>query len=217
MSKKSQNIYQFKITLEHVKPSIWRRIQIPATYTFWDFHVAIQDVMGWDDYHLHAFEIIEPQTGRKIVLSDESDEEFLEENKDSIQPDMDYLKRFPIMRYENEACIASYFSEPKQKALYEYDFGDSWKHKIVLEKILPLEPGVQYPRCLAGKRACPPEDCGGIWGYEELLEIMKDPFHEEHKERMEWLGDNFDPENFNPDSVKFSDPKKRWKMRCEEE
>lgn len=183
MSKKSQNIYQFKITLEDIKPVIWRRLQIPDDCTFWDLHVAIQDTMGWLDCHLHQFDM--------------GEQDFIG------IPDDDECK--PGWKKQ----ISAYFFELKQECLYEYDFGDSWRHKITLEKILPFEPDTKYPRCIGGKRACPPEDCGGVWGYEQLLEILKDPTHEEYEERMEWVGDDFDPENFNPDSVQFSDPKER--------
>lgn len=188
MSKKSQNIYQFKITLEDIKPVIWRRIQVPDDCTFWDLHVAIQDTMGWLDCHLHQFDM-----GERNFIG-------IPDNDGGCKPG--WTKR-----------ISAYFFESKQKCLYEYDFGDSWRHKMTLEKILPLESDVKYPRCIGGKRACPPEDCGGVWGYEQLLKILKDPTHEEYEERMEWVGDDFDPEDFNPDSVQFSDPKERLEER----
>lgn len=92
---------------------------------------------------------------------------------------------------------------PPTQASYVYDFGDYWDHKIQLEKILPREKGVNYPICIKGKRASPPEDCGGVWGYEELLEIIKDP---DHEETMEWLGEDFDPEHFDPKEIVFDDP-----------
>lgn len=210
MTKKEQYVYQFKITLQDSKPPIWRRIQVPETYTFWDLHIAIQDAMGWEDCHLHSFEMSDA-TGRKIVLSDESDDEdFVITNEMDLNPD--FLKYIPILRSENDAILSSYFSLSNKKATYEYDFGDGWRHKIILEKVLSPELGVIYPRCLAGKRACPPEDCGGIWGYEELLEIIKNPSCDEYAERLEWLGDDFDPESFDPLSVRFSDHKQRLKM-----
>ena len=195
--KDPKNIYQFKITLEGIKPIIWRRIQVPETYSFWDLHVAIQDAMGWEDYHLHEFEILNPKTGIKDNIG---------------LPTDDWGDEGNILTGW-KTPISSYFSALNKKATYQYDFGDSWDHKVVLEKILPFESGVQYPRCLAGERACPPEDCGGIWGYESLLEIMKDPEHEEYEERMEWLGGEFNPEKFNPDSIQFDDPKVRLKMK----
>jgi len=84
----------------------------------------------------------------------------------------------------------------KDSLIYEYDFGDSWEHKIILEKILPYDASLKVPSCIKGKRACPPEDCGGIWGYQNLVEIIKDPSHPEHEEMLEWLGGEFDPEYF---------------------
>lgn len=197
MVKKEKCIYQFKISLEGIKPTIWRRIQVLEGYTFWDFHVAIQDAMGWLDYHLHQFEILNPATGRKDITG---------------IPDDDGWEGGIITLPGWKIPISSYFSTSNKKATYEYDFGDSWGHKITLEKILSIESGVKYPNCLAGERSCPPEDCGGVWGYEELLEIMKDPSHEDYEERMEWVGDYFEPEEFNPDLIKFDDPKKRLKL-----
>lgn len=96
-------------------------------------------------------------------------------------------------------------------AYYVYDFGDSWEHEIRLEKILPREKR-KYPACIAGKRACPPEDCGGIWGYEEFLEIIKDPEHEEYEDMLDWVGGEFDPEHFDIEDVQFDDPVQRRKM-----
>ncbi|HRV94457.1 MAG TPA: plasmid pRiA4b ORF-3 family protein, partial [Anaerolineae bacterium] len=89
----------------------------------------------------------------------------------------------------------------KTKFVYEYDFGDSWEHVILVEKILPPEPGVHYPRCIKGKRAGPPEDVGGIWGYEDFLEAIKDPKHPQHEAMLEWAGDDFDPEAFDMSGV----------------
>lgn len=198
MSKKEQQIYQFKVTLKEIKPLIWRRIQVPATYTFWDLHVAIQDAMGWLDYHLHQFNIQNSKSGREDEIG------------------------MPHEEYENntlagwEAPIASYFSLENKKAKYIYDFGDDWKHRILLEKILPQKPGLHYPICIAGKRACPPEDCGGVWGYENLLEIIQDKKHEEYESTMDWLGGRFNPEEFDVKNVHFDDPQERWKMAFKE-
>ena len=89
----------------------------------------------------------------------------------------------------------------KVRFTYEYDFGDSWQHEIVLEKTLESEPDVAYPRCIDGARACPPEDVGGIWGYAEFLEAISDPNHENHDEMVEWVGGEFDPEKFSVDEV----------------
>jgi len=195
MKKKYNQVYQFKIALKGIKPPIWRRIQVPETYTFWDLHVAIQDAMGLSDYHLHEFELVNPATGLKVNIgSPVPDDAFGEE---------------VLLGWEQK--IADYFSMENRTADYVYDFGDNWEHKIQLEKILPREKGVQYPVCIKGKRACPPEDCGGIWGYAELLEIIKNPKHEEYEDMIEWLGGEFDPEHFDVEEVGFDDPDKRHK------
>ena len=88
-----------------------------------------------------------------------------------------------------------------RKFHYEYDMGDGWEHEILVEKTLPTEPSQHYPVCVTGRRACPPEDCRGLWGYADLLEIIKDPKHEEYEERVEWLGGELDPEAFDVDQV----------------
>lgn len=193
MKKKFDSIYQFKITLKESKPPIWRQIQVPETYTFWDLHVAIQDAFGWEDYHLHEFEIQQLTSKEKIIIGIPN-EDFGQE----ILPDW-------------KQKISDYFTLKNNSADYIYDFGDDWLHSIILEKILPSEKKINYPRCINGKRACPPEDCGGIWGYEEFLEAIKDPKHEQHKEMKEWIGGDFDPEYFNPSEIVFDNPKNRLK------
>ena len=191
MGKKDERIYQFKITLQGINPPIWRRIQAPESYSFLDLHAAIQDAMGWEGYHLHQFEVMNPKYGEEDFIG---------------SPDDSGLGGVKV-RPGWEVPIAPYFVRTAE-AIYEYDFGDSWRHKITLEKILPLESGVAYPRCIDGKRACPPEDSGGVWGYEELLDVIKNPNHGDYEGCMEWLSDDFDPEAFNPEAVKFHDPKK---------
>ena len=128
--------------------------------------------MGWFDGHLHEFRV-----GRQRFGPPDPD---------------DWSDTEDSRRMKLSQVVAARF----KKLSYTYDFGDNWEHSILVEKQLPAEAGVHYPRCLAGKRACPPEDCGGVWGYEELLEILRDPNNPEHAERLEWLGDNFDPEAF---------------------
>lgn len=196
MAQKNQvNIYQFKITLQYIKPAIWRRIQVPGSYSFWDLHCAIQDSMGWDDSHLHEFVIFNPKSGieNRIGLPCDGWE------------DLDLLTGW-------ETKISSYFSLENKKAIYTYDFGDGWSHQVVLEKILPIDPQLQYPHCSAGKRACPPEDCGGVPGYECLLQAMSDPRHPEYKNYIEWLGCKFDSEKFNSAFIRFNNPSRRLKM-----
>lgn len=195
-----KQIYQFKITLKDIEPPIWRRIHVPETYTFWDLHVAIQDVMGWLDYHLHEFEMIHPATGMTVNIG---------------IPDEDFDLDTEILPGWKQK-IADYFSIENSKAEYIYDFGDNWIHEIKLEKILPQERGIKYPLCIDGKRACPPEDCGGTWGYENFLKIIMDPRHERYEELLEWVGGEFDPEHFDVREVHFDNPKKRLKMVLEE-
>lgn len=185
-----KNVYQFKVSLEGIKPTIWRRIQLPETSSFLDLHDAIQDAMGWQHCHLHQFKIINPKSGSHALIGipdDEWGETVLSGEKQLIQ---------------------RYFSLQNKRALYEYDFGDGWRHKLLLEKIVPREPGVAYPIALAGERACPPEDCGGPWGYENLLNIIKNPKHEEYKSMMDWLEENFDPEAFQVSDIRFGASKK---------
>lgn len=196
MKKRSEKVYQFKITLKGIKPPIWRRILVPETYTFWDLHVAIQDAMGWLDMHLHDFEIFSPSAGRKVIIG---------------IPDEDFeIARKTLAGWKHK--ISGYFSMENKKAEYVYDFGDDWEHTVNLEKILPQEAEVNYPVCTAGKRSCPPEDCGGVWGYGDLLEIIANHDDERYEEMLEWLGEDFDPEYFDVTEITFSDPQKRWDM-----
>lgn len=188
MTKDYTHVYQFKITLRGITPRIWRRIQVPETYTFWDLSAAIQDAMNWGGHHLHEFRILNPKTG----VEDEiglPDEEF---------------DRYVLKGWKTR--IASYFSMDNKRADYVYDFGDYWEHMILLEKILLNEPGTTYPRCIAGKRNSPPDDVGSIPGYEEFVEIMNNPDHEEHDEMVEWYGDDYDPEDFDCEQVVFLNP-----------
>jgi hypothetical protein len=188
-------IYQFKITLKDIEPPIWRRIQIPQSYSFWDLHVALQDAMGWLDYHLHIFRIINPETDQFDEIGIPDDEAFEDE-----------LPCLPGW----ELPISHYFEKSGARAEYEYDFGDCWEHEIILEEIVNRVPKQKYPICLAGERACPPEDCGGSLGYLDLLDTIKNPDDEEFESTMEWLGGSFDPELFDPKNVHFDNPQMRW-------
>jgi hypothetical protein len=190
-------VYQFKITLKEIEPVIWRRIVVPATYSFWDLHVAIQDSMGWLDSHLHVFRIDNPRTGKIDEIGIPDDDPFEDE-----------LVLLPGW----ELSIVDYFIQPGDRAGYEYDFGDSWEHEVVLEGILLKGTKTKYPKCTGGARACPPEDCGGVHGYQEMLKIVRNRSHEEHKSTMEWLGGKYDPKTFDPDSIRFDNPKKRWRI-----
>jgi hypothetical protein len=131
--------------------------------------------MGWTNSHLHCFRI----AGR--TFSSRSGTTDFDESGDE---------------NEDEVILGAICRGPMTKFVYEYDFGDGWEHELVVEKILEPEDGVRYPRCLAGKRACPPEDCGGVWGYADLLAALADPTHEMHEEKKEWFGDEWDAEAF---------------------
>ena len=159
MSRPSQ-AYQFKVTLLEIEPAIWRRIVVPVRYSFWDLHVAIQDSMGWLDYHLHLFRVREPESG-------EVDEIGI--------PDAEPYEGEPQCLPGWEVSIVDYFAEPGDTAEYLYDFGDDWKHLVMFEGLVNRVPKTRYPKCLAGSRACPPEDCGGVGGYEDVLRVIADP------------------------------------------
>jgi hypothetical protein len=197
MKKKFENVYQFKIVLKGIKPAIWRRIHVPEIYSFWDLHVAIQDAFGWQDYHLHSFHLDDPATGEKTRIG-------------MILDELNTFDDFDVIA-ENDQYVTNWFLAENAAAIYLYDFGDSWEHEVKLEKILPRAKDCIYPRCIAGERACPPEDCGGVWGYEHLLEVVLGPNHEEYEDIIEWLGGEFDPEHFSVEEVKFDNPSKRWK------
>lgn len=199
MAKRYNQVYQFRIELREIEPKIWRVIQVPETYTFWDFHVAIQDAMGWLDCHLHEFTVTDPITRKKVIIGIPTDEEegfFIEET----------IPGWKVM-------IADGFSKRNKKAYYCYDFGDDWQHIIKLEKILPKDKEQTYPRCIAGERACPPEDCGSTPGYEEIVDMLKnpEPDNEEYQEMMKWLGGSYDPEYFDCSEIFFDDPEERLK------
>lgn len=188
MKRKYDQIYQFKISLRDTKPPIWRRIQVPSDYTFRDLHVAIQDAMGWCDYHLHEFKMKDPATGETVEIG---------------IPDEDMM--VPDANSGWGTRIAHFYTPENPRALYIYDFGDYWEHEVTLEKILPRGENVMYPVCTGGRRACPPEDCGGIPGFEHLLEILADPGHEDHEDMLDWLEEPYDATRFDPRSVRFTD------------
>lgn len=197
-SEMPKTIYQFKVSLSGIKPEIWRRIQVPEEYTFWGLHVAIQDAMGWLDYHLHAFH---------------ASDEVIAEVEIGI-PDPDGFDEREVLPGW-EVPLPAFFMDVGQEMLYVYDFGDDWAHKILFEGIL-LGDKKKYPRLLDGKRACPPEDCGGIYGYKDLVKAMKDKKHEEHERFVEWLGRVYEPANFKKSEVTFDDPRERFKIAFED-
>ena len=171
MTKKT---YQIQIALRGSKPKIWRRILVPSNLLLPDFHKIIQTTMGWTNSHLHQF--IKNRIFYTRRMADDN---------------VDYSK----------TKISDLLKKEKDRIIYEYDFGDSWEHEILVEEILPVEKDGHYPICLKGKRACPPEDCGGIWGYSDFLKAIEDINHPEHDDMLEWIGGGFDPEKFDIESI----------------
>jgi hypothetical protein len=176
------DVYQLKVTLRGVaKPPVWRRIAVPAALTLDLLHEVIQQAMGWEDGHMHVFSTRRQEYG----IPD---------------PELGHAD-------ERKVMVAKVLARPGATMLYTYDFGDDWEHDIVLEKVLPPDPAVGVS-CLAGKGACPPEDCGGAWGYADLKEALADPDHEEHQDLLDWLGldsaADFDPAQFRLEQVNAS-------------
>ena len=165
-------LYRLKVTLRGSRPAIWRRFVVPSDITLKRCHEGLQAVMGWTNSHLHQFEA----RGNLYGTSD---------------PEYD-VRRIS----ESRTALDQVLQRPKDRMRYEYDFGDSWEHDVLLEAVLPSEPGGIYPRVEAGKRACPPEDVGGVHGYVGFLEALKDTAHPEHHDMLEWVGRKFDPEAF---------------------
>jgi hypothetical protein len=176
----TSTIYQIQIALRGLKPKIWRRILIPSDTLLSEFHEIIQITMGWENCHLHQF--IKDGT----YYSNENDAEAM----------------FDSINYQKKKTrLKSLLTSVKEKIVYEYDFGDSWEHDIILEKIIPFDGNLRYPICITGKMHCPAEDSGGIYGYSNMLEILAQPDHEEYSQYLEWLGDEFDPEYFDKDEI----------------
>lgn len=196
-------VHELRITLQRSKPPIWRRIAVPSDIKLSDLHVVIQIVMGWTDSHLHQFVIRNPRPKPAFeglrAMDVQARIEMLMMSRDRCWSD----PRMELEEAEDEAKTGLSELAPavKSKFIYEYDFGDGWDHKINVVKIGPPTPGTDYPVCLKGKLACPPEDCGGIWGYYQMLETLKDPKHEEHEDIVEWIGGSFDSERFDLDEI----------------
>ncbi len=170
-------IYQFKVTLKGARPPIWRRFQIASSDTLEDLHLVLQIVMGWQNVHLHEFNY------KKIRYG---------------VPDKNYPSDIAD---ETNYRLAQLLKKEKDKLTYDYDFGDGWRHDVILEKILPFNTDTTLPNCIKGKRACPPEDIGGLGGYMHFLQILSDPSDPEYKETLDWMGGEFDPEHFNLEEI----------------
>ena len=176
-------IYQLEITLEGPQPAIWRRLQVPGNASLGWLHAVIQVVMGWTNSHLHQFHF-----GNQ-TYSDPAFE--LGEFEGDLK-----------VRDEKKTILMKVAPQTGTTLGYEYDFGDSWQHQITVERIRPsAAAAVTTAHCLDGARACPPEDCGGVSGYVDLLKILKNRKHKEHKSMMAWLGRPFNAEVFDINSV----------------
>ncbi len=169
-------IYELKVTLRNSRPPIWRRLRVSNDITLAKFHDLLQAVMGWEDCHMHSF-----VAGGKTYSASNPE--------------------FPQWENEQTVSLGQILRKPDEKLVYEYDFGDGWEHSIVLEEQLEAAPGGKYPYVVDGKRACPPEDCGGVGGYRHLLAVLADPKHPQHAEMREWADELFDPEAFNAEAI----------------
>ena len=185
---------QYLIVLVATDPLVWRRIRVPATYTFWDLHVAIQDAMGWLDCHLHEFRVVDPRSGTTMRLG---------------IPDPDGLDERTVIADWTESPLDYVLGDPVP-IQYTYDFGDNWQHAVIFETYDHGSSRRRKPQCISGAGACPPEDSGGAFRYAELLVALADRDHPEHEEMMEWVGQAIDPSAFSIADVRFDDPKKRW-------
>ncbi|EIJ80461.1 plasmid pRiA4b ORF-3 family protein [Bacillus methanolicus PB1] len=191
-SSRLLTLYQLKISLKGIRPPIWRRILVPSNITFHQLHDIIQTTMGWGNYHLYSFEI----------------NDFLIEIPDEEQ---DFGFFFPTFRETADSRrerLRNWLDEENQKITYTYDFGDNWEHTITVEKIEQAEENLKHPICLKGKRACPPEDVGGVYSYLSIIDALKKnskestntEIDEYEEELLEWYGD-FDPEAFDLEEI----------------
>lgn len=175
-------VFELQITLLDIEPAIWRRFTVTDDATLAELHRIVQLVMGWMGGHLHEFETPD---GRRYAATDPG------LNPDGPGPDVGDAQ---------SVTLREVLRRPGERIHYVYDFGDGWEHHIQLVEIRDAKPSESVPLCLGGERACPPEDCGGPWGYTELLEALANPGHERHEEFTEWLSDyqavGFDPEAF---------------------
>ncbi len=175
---KADQIVQLKVTLAEVEPPVWRRLLVPADMTLAKLHDALQAAMGWTNSHLHCFEI----AGRRIGMV-------------GVEEDS------PELEDERRVRVASVLAKKGAKLLYRYDYGDDWEHVVEVEDVTAPDRRLSFPLCIAGARACPPEDCGGAGGYEELLTALSNPKHDEHDQMLTWVGGHFDPDSFDANAV----------------
>jgi hypothetical protein len=174
----ANQIYRIKVSLAEIEPPVWRRLLVPAEMTLAKLHGVLQDAMGWTNSHLHCFEI----AGRRIGMV-------------GVEEDS------PELGNERRVRVASVLLKKGAKLVYRFDYGDDWEHVVEVEDVVAADRRLSYPLCIAGARACPPEDCGGAGGYEDLLSVLASPGHEEHDETLTWVGGHFDPDAFDANAV----------------
>jgi hypothetical protein len=165
------NVFFLRIALLDHEPEIWRRVMVPGSVRLDKLHLIFQEVMGWTNSHLHQFRMSNALYG--MHFDDWSDDEL----------------------HEVEYTLAEVVREGG-RFLYDYDFGDSWEHEVIVEHASTVRPVLKFAVCTEGTKACPPEDSGGTSGYAELLEALRDPRHAEHEEYRTWAGEDFDPARF---------------------
>lgn len=183
------SVYYLRVTLKDSKPPIWRDILVPSNLTLADLHYVIQAVMGWENSHLHHF------IADKVLYIDETSHSIRDEYA------LDVDDRQEHDRNEKKYTVAQLLPTENTSIIYEYDLGDSWAHQIELKKILPVDSLAHQPRCIKGAQACPPEDCGGIWGYTDMLEAIQQAKSNEGEEILTWSGQDFNPDFFDLEEV----------------
>jgi hypothetical protein len=185
-------LYHLEVVLNHVKPQVRRRLQVPGNANLGWLHAVIQVALGWTNSHLHQF-----RDGERVI----SDPAF----------ELDEFEGSPPVLDERKVTLMQVAPRRLDELLYEYDFGDSWEHTVTVAKVLdPDAAAAKIALCLDGARACPPDDCGGAWGYEDLLKIIRNPRHKEHKTMLGWLGHPFDPEAFDLNKANTFLRKLKW-------
>lgn len=178
--RNNKSIYMIKILLLETQPSVWRQFLVSSNITLHSLHLVVQDIMGWTKSHSYKFQIDKNTYANSDPGSGFNKKEFIDSRK---------------------TVFEHVINQKGETFRYEYDFGDSWNHMLLIEDIFKPKPGKKYPVCVSGERACPPEDCGGIHGYADLLNIIKEPSNEQYLDTITWLGGHFDPDLFDTQLV----------------
>ena len=186
------SIFQLHVTLEDTDPPIWRRVLVPGYIHLEQLHDVLQCTMGWTDSHLHEFRIADKRYGTPMPDFDEPGDRLLS---------------------DRNAKLGDVIGGTGDRFLYVYDFGDNWRHDIVVEEVVASDAGKPKALCLAGEGCCPPEDVGGVFGYYDFLDAIADPDHEEHDEYLVWIGGDYDAGAFDLDNVnvRMTNLSGRWR------